>query len=331
MTGIPGASSSSAPVDTSLFFKTATPVTSFENYTEQIPGTMVSFNMVAIPGGKFEMGSPENEPFRNADETLHEVTVSPFFMSEVEVTWNQYWAFFANTMSEGRTSPEQVYANNSNPDVDAISGPTPPFGFPDQGWGSGDRPAITMTHYAAETFCQWLSMKTGKKYRLPTEAEWEYAARGGKETPYFFEGNPKDFSDQGFMRKFFAAKTDSISSYVIYAKNSQNRTQEPVSVKANPFGLKNMLGNVLEYCADKYDPEAYKKTANATDPLVTEGEEWVVRGGNYTSDAADLRCAARAHTEHAAWLKTDPQQPKSIWWYSDIKGIGFRVVCDYNK
>lgn len=277
------------------------------------------------------MGSPENEPFRNADETLHEVTVSPFFMSEVEVTWNQYWAFFANTMSEGRTSPEQVYANNSNPDVDAISGPTPPFGFPDQGWGSGDRPAITMTHYAAETFCQWLSMKTGKKYRLPTEAEWEYAARGGKETPYFFEGNPKDFSDQGFMRKFFAAKTDSISSYVIYAKNSQNRTQEPVSVKANPFGLKNMLGNVLEYCADKYDPEAYKKTANATDPLVTEGEEWVVRGGNYTSDAADLRCAARAHTEHAAWLKTDPQQPKSIWWYSDIKGIGFRVVCDYNK
>ena len=331
MTGIPGASSSSAPVDTSLFFKTATPVTSFENYTEQIPGTMVSFNMVAIPGGKFEMGSPENEPFRNADETLHEVTVSPFFMSEVEVTWDQYWAFFANTMSEGRTSPEQVYANNSNPDVDAISGPTPPFGFPDQGWGSGDRPAITMTHYAAETFCQWLSMKTGKKYRLPTEAEWEYAARGGKETPYFFEGNPKDFSDQGFMRKFFAAKTDSISSYVIYAKNSQNRTQEPVSVKANPFGLKNMLGNVLEYCADKYDPEAYKKTANAIDPLVTEGEEWVVRGGNYTSDAADLRCAARAHTEHAAWLKTDPHQPKSIWWYSDIKGIGFRVVCDYNK
>ena len=71
-------------------------------------------------------------------------------------------------MSEGRTPPETVYANNSNPNVDAISGPTPPFGFPDQGWGGGDRPAITMTHYAAETFCQWLSKKTGKTYRLPT-------------------------------------------------------------------------------------------------------------------------------------------------------------------
>ena len=206
------------------------------------------------------------------------------------------------------------------------------FGFPDQGWGGGDRPAITMTHYAAETFCQWLSKKTGKTYRLPTEAEWEYAARGGTETPYFFTGNPKDFSDQGFWRKFFDAKTDSIGSYVIYSKNSKNKTQEPDLVKANPFGLKNMLGNVMEYCADKYDPEAYAKSgSSATDPLVTEGTEWVVRGGNYTSDAADLRCASRDYTKHEAWLKTDPQQPKSIWWYSDIRGIGFRVVCEPNK
>ena len=333
MTGIPGAQKA-AVVDTSLFYKEATPITSFANYTEKIPGTMVSFNMIAIPGGTFQMGSPENEPFHQPDESpVRSVTVSPFFMAEVEVTWDQYWAFFANTMSEGRTLPETVYANNSSdPDVDAISGPTPPFGFPDQGWGSGDRPAITMTHYAAETFCQWLSKKTGKKYRLPTEAEWEYAARGGSETPYFFSGNPKDFSDQGFWRKFFDAKTDSISSYVIYAKNSQNKTQEPSAVKANPFGLKNMLGNVLEYCADKYDPEAYKKGGESvTDPISTEGDEWVVRGGNYTSDAAEVRCAARAHTQHDAWLKTDPQQPKSIWWYSDIKGIGFRVVCEYDK
>lgn len=333
MTGIPGAQSSTSAVDTSLFYKEATPITAFENFTEKIPGTTVSFNMIAIPGGTFKMGSPANEAFHKEDESpVREVTLNKFFMAEFEVTWDQYWAFFANTMSEGRTPPEEVYANNSNPDVDAISGPTPPFGFPDQGWGSGDRPAITMTHYAAETFCQWLSKKTGKKYRLPTEAEWEYAARGGKETPYFFEGNPKDFSDQGFWRKFFDAETDSISSYVIYAKNSENKTQEPSSVKANPFGLKNMLGNVMEYCADKYSPESYKQGGEkVSNPICTEGEEWVVRGGNYTSDAADVRCAARSCTQHDAWLKTDPQQPKSIWWYSDIKGIGFRVVCEYDK
>ena len=329
MTGIPGAGASSGPVDTSLYFKVPTPITSFADYTEQVPGTAVSFKMVALSGGSFDMGSPEKEAFRKADESpVRTVSVSPFFMAEIETTWDQYWAFYAATMSEGRTPPETVYANNSRSDVDAISGPTPPFGLPDQGWGSGDRPAITMTHYAAETFCLWLSKKTGKTYRLPTEAEWEYAARGGTQTPYFFPGDPARYSDLGFWRKFFSAKTDSISSYAVYAKNSRNRTQEPSTVKANPFGIKNMLGNVMEYCADKYDPEAYARSGDGvTDPLVTEGDEWVVRGGDYSSDASDLRAAARNYTRHEAWLKTDPQQPKSIWWYSDIRGIGFRVVC----
>ncbi|NDV57664.1 SUMF1/EgtB/PvdO family nonheme iron enzyme [Bacteroides sp. 519] len=328
MAGLPG--ESTAQIDTSLFFKTATPITAFETFTEQIPGTPVSFKMVAIPGGSFKMGSNEKEKFHKEDESpVRNVTLDRFFMAETEVTWDMYWAFYRETMSEGRTPPEVVFLNNNNPDVDVVTGPTPPFGFPDQGWGGGNRPAITMTHYAAETFCQWISKKTGKKYRLPTEAEWEYAARGGTETPYFFEGNPKKFSDEGFWRKFFNADTEVISDYVIYKKNSKNRTQQPTEVQANPFGLKNMLGNVMEYCADKYSADAYTKGGeNVTNPLVTEGTEWVVRGGNYTSDAADLRCAARSHTEHDAWLKTDPQQPKSIWWYSDIRGIGFRVVCE---
>ncbi len=330
MVGIPGMLSTQV-VDKSLYFKEATTVSSFTDFREQIPGTAISFNMVAIDGGTFNMGSPKKEPFRNSDESpQHEVTVSSFFMAEIETTWDQYWAFYAETMSEGRTPPEVVYQNNLNAlDVDAISGPTPPFGYPDQGWGQGDRPAITMTHYAAETYCQWLSEKTGKKYRLPTEAEWEYAARGGSKTAYFFPGSPKDFSSRGFMRSIFKPKTDSISSYVIYDSNSSGRTQLPSEVMPNPFGLKNMLGNVLEYTADKYDPEAYSKRNGATiNPIVTEGDEWVVRGGNYSFDAADVRSASRFHTQHDDWMRTDPQQPKSIWWYSDIKGVGFRVVCE---
>ena len=320
-------------VDTSLFFKTATPVTEFKTFTEQIPHSVVSFKMIAIPEGTFQMGSSNKEPFRKPDEgPVHKVTLSHFYMSETEVTWDMFWEFYSKTMSEGRTPPANVFANNSRPDVDAISGPTPPFGFPDQGWGGGARPAITMTHYAAETFCQWLSKMTGKKYRLPTEAEWEYAARGGTETPYFFEGNPKTFSNMGFWRKFKSASTDGISSYVIYTNNSKNRTQEPDAVKANPFGLKNMLGNVWEYCADKYDPNAYSKAGdNSINPLVTEGDEYVIRGGNYDSDASDVRCAARSFTKNDEWLKTDPQQPKSIWWYSDIRGIGFRIVCEADE
>lgn len=331
MMGIPGFGEGGQATDTSSYFKTPAEVTSFENFTETLPGTPISINMVAIPGGTFQMGSAKNEAFHQPDEgPAHNVTVSPFFMAEVETTWDQYWAFYASTMSEGRTPPETTLARNLEAlDVDGISGPTPPFGFPDQGWGDKSRPAITMTHYAAETFCLWLSKKTGKNYRLPTEAEWEYAARGKTETPYFFEGNPKDFSDNGFMRRFFPAKTENITSYVIYEKNSNNRTQEPSMVEANPFGLKNMLGNVMEYTADKYDPNAYEKRADGTtNPLVTVGEEWVVRGGNYASDASDVRSARRNQTNHDAWMKTDPQQPKSIWWYSDYKGIGFRVVCE---
>ena len=326
MTGIPVSATARGPKYTQ-----AATVESFADFTETIPGTVVSMKMVAIPGGSFTMGSPEDEAFRNSDEgPQKQVTVSSFFMCETEVTWDEYWAFYAETMSEGRTPPEKIYANNSRPDVDAVSGPTPPFGNPDQGWGMGERPALTMTHYGAETFCQWLSLKTGKTYRLPTEAEWEYAARGGSDGAYFFEGKPSKYSNETFWNRLFKADTTIINSYAVYALNSHSRTQEPSKVKANPFGLKNMLGNVMEYCSDWYAADAYAQIPDgAVDPRgPASGTEHVVRGGLYSDDAAAIRVAARSHTHHDEWLKTDPQQPKSIWWYSDIKGIGFRVVCE---
>lgn len=325
MQGVPTFASKGDP------FAEATVLVGFENFTEQIPGTTISFNMKAIPQGEFIIGSSDDEQFRREDESPQKkVKLSQFYMCETEVTWDQYWAFYSETMSEGRTAPEKVYANNSNPDVDAISGPTPPFGIPDQGWGGGDRPAITMTHYAAETFCQWLSKKTGKKYRLPTEAEWEYAARANTTTPYFFEGTPKQYSNEGFWRFISDADTTTINRYVTYVNNSKNKTQEPSKVQPNPFGLKNMLGNVMEYCSDYYTEDSYSKLADgALNPRgAVSGQEHVVRGGWYGQDAAELRAAARASTKHEQWLKTDPQQPKSIWWYSDIKAIGFRVVCE---
>ena len=306
-------------------------VTAFANYKEQIPTTDIDIPMIAIPGGTFRMGSNKKDAYSQPDEwPQHSVSVSSFFMSETEITWDQYWTFYAETMSEGRTPPEVIYANNSRDDVDAVSGPTPPFGNPDQGWGMGDRPAITMTHYAAETFCQWLSLKTGRHYRLPTEAEWEYAARGGTETPYFFEGKPARFTEKSFRNRILGADTTNINRYTVYAVNSRNRTQEPTRVQANPFGLKNMAGNVLEYCSDWYSADAYAQTPDgAVDPKgPASGTEHVVRGGNYADDAVELRSAARGHTDHDAWLRTDPQNPKSIWWYSDVKGIGFRIVCD---
>ena len=327
MVGIPGMA---AVVDTALFFREPATVTTFDNFTEQIPGTMISFNMIAIPGGTFMMGSPDNEPFRNANEgPQHQVQVSPFFMAEVQTTWDMFWAFFAETHSEGRTPPELAKANNlMATDVDGMSGPTPPFGAPDQGWGQGDRPAITMTHYAAQVFTQWLSKKTGRTYRLPTEAEWEFAARGGTETAYFFPGSPRDFTSR-FLRP---ARMEGITPYVFFNYNSNRRTHPSSKLLPNPFGLRGMLGNVFEYTADKYNPNAFQgRTGITVNPLVTEGTEHVIRGGYFGSDAAGVRVAARTHTRHDDWLRTDPQMPRSIWWYTDFRGIGFRVVAEVDS
>ena len=307
-------------------------VTEHKDFTETIPNTTVSFNMKAIPGGTFKIGSPESEPKRNTDEgPQKEVKLSPFFMAEIEVSWEVYLAFYSATAAEGRSTDTE--GTRTRADVDAISGPTPPYGQPDQNWGLGSRPAITMSYHSAETFCKWLSKVTGKTYRLPTEAEWEYAARGGTETPFFFEGNIKDFAEKGFLGRIFGKESDVINKYVVYGKNSRAKTQVPEKVEANPFGLKNMLGNASEYCADWYSPEAYAQLSDgATDPKgPASGEEHVVRGGNFKSDIAEVRSASRSATQSVAWLKTDPQMPKSIWWLSDCNYIGFRVVCEFDE
>lgn len=309
-----------------VIFESPAKVEKFENYTEMIPGTGVSFEMVAVPGGSFLMGSPDDEPLRDADEgPVRKVTLSPFWMGKVEVTWDEYLAFFRATSSQGRTEGKRVTALK----VDAISGPTPPWGAPDQGWGKGTRPAITMTWYAANVYCKWLSQVTGKKYRLPTEAEWEYACRAGTLTPYFFEGNPKNYSSYGFLKKILKPDTAIIASRVVYNGNSSGQTEEPSFVLENPFGLKNMPGNVAEFCLDFYSPDAYKTDTVFVNPRgPAKGEEHVIRGGSFKSDAKDVRSAARDFTKTKAWLVTDPQMPKSIWWYSDCIDVGFRVVCE---
>ncbi|HEX2396241.1 MAG TPA: SUMF1/EgtB/PvdO family nonheme iron enzyme, partial [Bacteroidales bacterium] len=224
-------------------------------------------------------------------------------------------------------------ARASDDETDAISGATPPYGQPDQGWGKGKRPAMSITYHAAETYCRWLSKVTGKNYRLPTEAEWEYACRGGTSGPYFFDGDPKKFERSGLRAKISKNDTTAINSYVVYAENSRAKTQEPGFVASNPFGLKNMLGNVGEFCSDWYQPDAYSQykggvVENPKGPA--SGTERVVRGGSYKDPASMVRSASRDYTKTESWLRTDPQMPKSIWWYSDCFFVGFRVVCEYD-
>jgi formylglycine-generating enzyme len=310
-------------------------VDEFKNYTEQIPKSSVSFNMVAIPGGKFIMGSPAGEPFRKENEgPVRDVEISPFYMAEIEVSWDEYLTFYVQTAAEGRTTDTEGIRNKIARNTDAITGATPPYGQPDQGWGLGQRPAISFSFHAAETYCKWLSVVTGKTYRLPTEAEWEYACRAGTETPYFFPGDPRKFEKTGLKARFSKNDTAVINTYVIYRGNSPGKTQPPDRVKPNPFGLKNMSGNVAEFCSDWYQPDAYSRYPGGPvmDPKgPSEGTDHVVRGGSFLSTAEYVRSASRDFTHTDAWLKTDPQMPKSIWWYSDCFNVGFRVVCEYDS
>jgi len=301
--------------------------TGFKNYTEEIPGSTVKFHMIAVPGGTFQMGSPEPEPYRRPDEgPAHSVKLSQFWMGQAEVSWREFEVFYAQRKVPGK--------NEGGPDSpDAQTGPTPPYGSPDQGWGKGYRPMITLTHHAAMIYCQWLSEVTGKKYRLPTEAEWEYACRSGSATPYFFPGDPARFTARSWLNRLRGVKTNPIADYAWYAINSEGKSHLPGADKPNLWGFSNMLGNVKEFCLDWYDSRAYSQysgTEEAVNPRGPEsGEEHVIRGGSFRSDAADLRAAARDYTRTEAWLVTDPQNPKSIWWYSDCVDVGFRVVREY--
>lgn len=316
-------------------FVTPTTVSGFKSYTEQIPGSTVSFNMIAVPGGTFKMGSPDTELFRKADEgPVRDVDISSFFMAEIEVSWEEYLAFYAQTASEGRSTDTEGSRNKENSGADAISGATPPYGQPDQNWGMGKRPEISASYHAAETYCKWLSMVTGKTYRLPREAEWEYACRGGSSSAYFFPGDPKKFQKTGLKAWLSGNDTTVINSYAIYRDNSMTKTHLPERVKPNPFGLRNMVGNVSEFCSDWYSSDAYSgyPVGVLKDPKGPEtGTEHVIRGGSYLDMAGNLRSASRDYTKSESWLRTDPQIPKSKWWYSDCFNVGFRVVCEFDE
>ncbi|MFC1544878.1 SUMF1/EgtB/PvdO family nonheme iron enzyme [Gemmatimonadota bacterium] len=306
------------------------------SYTETIPGTDVTFEMVAIPGGSFTMGSPEIEPLRKQDEgPRHDVALSPFWIGETEITWNEFRAYFAETSQPARdTLAEYSDYVADTASVDTRTGPTPKYGSSDIG---GWEAAYSMTWHAATEYCKWLSEKTGRTYRLPTEAEWEYCARAGTTTPYFFDGDPKKLSSKPLLNRIFGAENGEILRFVLFARNSGGQVQNPYTNEPNPWGLYNILGNVKEFCLDFYAPDAYYRAydgsavALATGPREnpvgpSAGTERVVRGGSYLSDPADFRSATRGSTHHDAWLLTDPHKPKSKWWYSDCADVGFRVV-----
>jgi formylglycine-generating enzyme required for sulfatase activity len=283
-------------------------------YTETIPGTQVKFEMVPVPGGTFTMGSPGDEAKRSPDEgPQHPVKIRTFWMEKFETSWDEYDVFAFSRDLKKVTDGAQP-TKQPEKDADAVTRPTPPYTDETFGFGREGHPAIDMTHHAAMEYTRWLSAKTGKTYRLPTEAEWEYACRGGTQTAYYFGSDPKQLGD-----------------YAWYRDNSNERPHEIGKKKPSAWGLYDMLGNVAEWCLDLYDKnyyQAFKPLLPVEAPVLIPGPQkypHVVRGGSWDDPASGVRCAARlASTEF--WSQQDPQMPQSIWWHTEATFVGFRVV-----
>jgi len=301
----------------------AAPATDARPFTQSLPGLEVKFDMVPIPGGTFKMGSPESEKKRKPDEGPQvDVKIEPFYMGKYEVTWDLYNEFIKTYNELGTATRVAVPIERL---ADAVSYPTPIYDIEAgpklqrMGGRTGDFPAVIMSHFAAKQFTKWLSAKTGRFYRLPTEAEWEFAARGGTTAPYFFGEDSKQLKD-----------------YAWFADNSELKDQEVGyhevgKKKPNPYGLYDIYGNVAEIVIDQYDPAHYQSLAGkqvaAADAIRWPNKQYprVVRGGGYESDPEACRSAARQKVT-VAQNTQDPQDPKSPYWWTEGFSIGFRLV-----
>lgn len=293
-------------------------------YTIQVPGSHVKIDMVPVPGGTFKLGSSEDAVGFQEDEGPQvEIEVGPMWVAKYETTWQQYelymsmYKLFKDLQSQGL----RKYSEDRK--VDAVTAPTelyePTFTYK---YGQEPKlPAVTMTQYSAKQYTKWLSKLTGQQYRLPTEAEWEYACRAGSETEYSFGDDVDDLDDYGW-----------------YFDNSDERPQTVGQKKPNAFGLHDMHGNVMEWVVDGYTEDGYAAVAdkgakNALDAIQwpTEAAARVVRGGSFEDDGEKLRSAARLSTEGEDWKTEDPNVPLSPWWFTDdpTRGIGFRIFRSY--
>jgi formylglycine-generating enzyme required for sulfatase activity len=283
-----------------------------------------TFEMVYIPGGSFLMGSPESEDGREEHEgPQHRVTLRAFWMAKVETTWDLYDLWYRNGSLPRRDEADSEFESKNKGKKlksDAITRPTNPYVDDTYGHQRAGKPAICMSHHAAMMFCHWLRLQTQRPYRLPTEAEWEFAARAGHKGPYGFN-----------------EKTEKLADYAWYDENSKTDTHpegttHPVGKKkANSLGLHDLHGNVAEWCLDHYDPKYYgtfdpmKEALGPVNKPTDKKWAHVTRGGSWRDPATALRSAARYPSE-IEWMDADPNRPRSIWWLTEMDQIGFRFV-----
>ena len=256
----------------------------FSGYVQKIPGTVVRFELLPVPAGRVEARDSKNAEPRIVD-------VKPFWIGKTEVTWDEFdifaFALDAPTkearhqfLSEGKTRPSYVYSD------------------PRLGFGHHRYPAICVSRYAATMYCNWLTEKTGRRYRLPTPEEWQWACAAGRKTPP--------------TRQEIDAAAWHRENCVIDYDWPDGKTHPVGTKQPNAFGLQDMLGNVAEWVLREGEDPAHKPVA---------------AGGSWQSLPHLLHGGYR-QTQTERWQITDPQHPKSRWWLTDGGFVGFRVVCD---
>lgn len=235
-----------------------------------VPGTPITFEAEALPGGRSKFGEPARD-----------ITLAPFRIATRKVTWAEFNTYFeTKDMATG---------------VDAVTRPTRAISYFGQvgvpaHFLDAKRPVTNVRWHSAIGYCDWLSKKTGAYWRLPTEPEWEYAARAGET----------------------GAVPASLDEVAWHKGNSQGRTHEGGEKKPNAFGLSDMMGNLWEYCLE-----------------FQSGTEFapVLKGGCWSSPPGDLRFALRQGVP-LSWFEEDPNRPRSVWWLTNKdQSQGFRVVC----
>ena len=267
------------------------------NYSEKIPNSDLSIEMIFIQGGEYTMGN------KNSNVNTQ---ISSFWMSKYEITWEIYNLF----MEFDQSNKLEYIIDGDTIKVDGISKPTTPYTDMTFGMGYEGFPAVNMTHFAASKFCKWLSLITGNYYRLPTEAEWEYACRSGTSSDYYY-GDDISLIDEYSWNK----------------NNSDNSYQRVGQKIPNKWGLHDMLGNVSEWVADSYDDNIFKSKKLKKDPFIFSESKYpkVYRGGSWNDEPSSLLTHKRFYSDNSL-QKRDPQIPKSQWWNTDAPNIGFRIV-----
>ena len=241
-----------------------------KTFRQTIPSAAYTFEMLPIVG-----------------DSTH--GIKPFWIAKTETTWD---AFDVYVYRLDEQQPAQSSdAKTESPKSDAVTRPTKPYLPPDRGFGHEGFAAISMSHHNAEEFCKWLSQKSGRRYRLPTEQEWEWACRAGSSGE---SGLGDDVSTLG--------------EYAWFKDNAEGVPHEVGKRKPNAWGLCDMHGNVAEWVDGR------------------DGKP-VLKGGSYRERAENLKIEARVPSD-PAWNASDPQIPKSKWWLADAPFVGFRVVCE---